>query len=54
MPKYYCLLHSKNVSERKAINKCRANKPHSLGIPYQRTRKNQSDFRCRHLIKLGD
>lgn len=54
MPKYYCLLHNKEVSKGKAFEKCRVNKPYSLGIPYQRTRKNQDYFRCRHLIKLGD
>lgn len=54
MAKYYCLLHNKDISRAKAFKKCRANKPHSLGMPYQRTRKSQSDFRCRHLLKLGE
>lgn len=50
----YCLLHNKPIRKRKAIEKCRALKPFSPGLPYQMTRKNQADFRCRHFIKLED
>lgn len=50
----YCLLHNKPVGKGKAIEKCRALKPFSSGLPYQMTRKNQNNYRCRHLIILND